>query len=310
MEVPSYQDLMYYVLNEMRGEKSYKRKDLYTKIEPLAVIEYKTSIKENTIMQNGLTKICDRICWAMTFLTKAEYIEKDLEKKFHYKITDLGKIALEDIKKNNKILNEKYLKENSPNYASNWQVKMEKINDSCETQNKNDENDENINEELNLQDAIDKIIEKVEDEFTAEIKIMPWQNFENFCVGLVVKMGYGIGKNNTIKQRDGGIDGEILADELGLRKIYIQAKRYESGNVSMKDMKEFLYTINSKNTTGIFITTSSFSQDAKDIAKNHVGQPISLIDINLLVKLCMKYEHGIIKVKYQVPELNFIKFTS
>ena len=106
-------------------------------------------------------------------------------------------------------------------------------------------------------------------------------------VDLLLKMGYGYDKNSGIvtgKPHDGGIDGIISEDKLGLDLIYIQAKRFANGNkVTRHDLQAFIGAMEHIN-KGVFITTSSFTRQQKNI---------KLIDGNLLADLLVKYEVGV-----------------
>lgn len=89
--------------------------------------------------------------------------------------------------------------------------------------------------------------------------------FEHLVVDLLLKMGYGYDKNSGIvtgKPHDGGIDGIISEDKLGLDLIYIQAKRFANGNkVTRHDLQAFIGAMEHIN-KGVFITTSSFTRSA------------------------------------------------
>ena len=106
-------------------------------------------------------------------------------------------------------------------------------------------------------------------------------------------MGYGVSSTRTIRVRDGGIDGEIFEDELGINGvIYIQAKRYDNNNISVNDIKNFLNTINKNK--GIFITTSDFTKDAMAEVISYRGR-VALINKVSLIKYCKKYEIQCVK---------------
>jgi restriction system protein len=132
---------------------------------------------------------------------------------------------------------------------------------------------------------------------------MSWQNFEDFCANLIEKMGYGVAAKRKIRSRDGGIDGEILEDELGLRgKIYLQAKQWQSNSkVGSKDMREFLYNIRGKK--GVFITTSDFSEDARSEAGSFKDGSVALINYQELIRLCKKYQHLCEKKNLEIFQL-------
>lgn len=120
--------------------------------------------------------------------------------------------------------------------------------------------------------------------------------FEHLVVDLLLKMGYGYDKNAGIvtgKPHDGGIDGIISEDKLGLDLIYIQAKRFANDNkVTRHDLQAFIGAMEHIN-KGVFITTSSFTQSAEQFIEKQQQKSIKLIDGNLLADLLVKYEVGV-----------------
>ena len=97
------------------------------------------------------------------------------------------------------------------------------------------------------------------------------QFFEQLIVDLLIAMGYGYDKTSGIVvggSHDGGIDGIIYEDKLGLDQIYLQAKRYKDGNrVGRKELQAFVGAMQSVK-KGVFITTSTFTKEAKSYAEN------------------------------------------
>ena len=124
--------------------------------------------------------------------------------------------------------------------------------------------------------------------------------FEHLVVKLLVELGYGYGTNSGIavgKSHDGGIDGIINEDKLGLSKIFIQAKRYNpSHKISRKEIQAFAGAMKSAK-KGVFITTSSFTKEATKEAKEQGDKNISLIDGSMLTELMLKAEVGIRSTK-------------
>ena len=224
----------------------------------------------------------NRVCWAFTYLTKAEYIELT-ERKAVYRITNLGLYALKDAEEKKIVIDKKYLEENAPNYFKNWQVKKK------DYKSENEIEDEENNVVFDLEDELDKVDNDFNFALLQKIKTMSWQEFEDLCATLLEKMGYGVASKRQIRVSDGGIDGEIFEDELGLKgKIYIQAKKWDNNNIQPKDMKEFLYNV--RGSKGVFITTSDFSQKSREEAQNYKEGKVALINYNDLVKLCKKYQ--------------------
>lgn len=119
--------------------------------------------------------------------------------------------------------------------------------------------------------------------------------FEQLVVELLVAMGYGGSLQDAGRAvgrtGDGGIDGVIKEDRLGLESVYIQAKRWE-GTVSRPQVQQFSGALDDKGARkGVFITTSRFSAEAKEYAERAAGKRIVLIDGEQLVHLMM--EHGV-----------------
>lgn len=120
--------------------------------------------------------------------------------------------------------------------------------------------------------------------------------FEHLVVKLLLALGYGYGTDAgqvVGKSHDGGIDGIINEDKLGLDKIYIQAKRYASShNVGCKEIQAFSGAMK-KVTKGVFITTSSFTKEARKEVLEQVGKQIVLIDGTLLTDLMLRSGIGV-----------------
>lgn len=133
--------------------------------------------------------------------------------------------------------------------------------------------------------------------------------FEQAVVDLLLKMGYGGAekRGSAIGQSgDGGVDGVIDEDVLGLDRIYIQAKRYGDGNnIPAAPIQAFVGALHGKAASkGVFITTSRFTSAAQEYARNLPTQ-VRLIDGERLVALMMKYEVGVqTKTVYTTLEID------
>jgi restriction system protein len=104
-------------------------------------------------------------------------------------------------------------------------------------------------------------------------------------------MGYG-DFESTPKSRDGGIDGIINQDQLGLQKIYIQAKRYSENSIRESDIRNFIGAMSGDTTNGVFVTTSNFHPLAIQKAKD-AHHKIALIDGEALVDLMYEFNVGV-----------------
>jgi restriction system protein len=120
--------------------------------------------------------------------------------------------------------------------------------------------------------------------------------FEGLIIELLVKMGYGGSRPDAAAQLgrsgDGGVDGVINEDRLGLDRVYLQAKRYADGNVvGRPEVQKFVGSLVGMGATkGVFVTTSNFSGDAIEFAR-HLIQRVILIDGQRLAELMI--EHGV-----------------
>ena len=120
--------------------------------------------------------------------------------------------------------------------------------------------------------------------------------FEHLVMDLLLEMGYGADKASGVvtgRSHDGGIDGVISEDKLGLDLIYIQAKRYDSSNkVGRKEIQAFIGAMEHVQ-KGVFITTSTFTKEARSFVVKQQQKNIKLIDGELLADLLVKYRVGI-----------------
>lgn len=121
--------------------------------------------------------------------------------------------------------------------------------------------------------------------------------FEHLIVDLLLKMGYGYDSNSGIVvggSHDNGIDGIINEDKLGLSLIYLQAKRYTADNtVGRREIQSFVGAMQNIQ-KGVFITTSSFTRGAIEYAEHQQQKSLKLIDGEMLTRLMVKYEVGIV----------------
>ena len=122
--------------------------------------------------------------------------------------------------------------------------------------------------------------------------------FERLIVDLLVKMGYGGGRAEAGKalgkSGDGGVDGLINEDALGLDVVYLQAKRYAPNQpVPVREIRDFVGSLEGfRATKGVFVTTSSFPSSAMDFAQK-VSKRIVLIDGKELARLMIKHNIGV-----------------
>lgn len=144
-------------------------------------------------------------------------------------------------------------------------------------------------------------------ELLDHVRRMSAGDFEGLIVRLLTAMGYGKGQKELAKALggtgDGGMDGVIDQDPLGLDQVYVQAKRWKEGNsVGSKEIRDFIGALNiHRANKGVFVTASSFSAEAEKAARGATVHVV-LIDGNGLAELMIQHEVGalardVIKIK-------------
>ncbi|MGJ5642860.1 restriction endonuclease [Formosa sp. S-31] len=286
MEIPKFHETFIPILKVLANGETLQTREMYQKIINQFYSELsKEQLEEKT--KSGDILILNRIAWGKSYLKKGGYIE--FPKRGFVKITEKGK---------NHVSSSLTLKqvENSENYLEFY----------------NEENSKKVStpsiiRNASPQDLIDEgfnqIDIQVKDELLEKLKEIDPFYFEKVILILLKKMGYG-DFIETAKTGDGGIDGIINEDKLGLDKIYIQAKRYGENKVREKDIRNFIGAMSGDTQKGVFVTTSSFDSGATKKAHD-AHHTIILIDGLKLVDLMHQYNVGVqIKSSYEVKELD------
>lgn len=152
-----------------------------------------------------------------------------------------------------------------------------------------------------LESAVEVFNAKVETELRRALQEASPDFFEKAVIELLWAMGYGGShgeKQHVGRTGDGGIDGVINQDALGLRKVCIQAKRYKDGNnIGSGDIRDFYGALRERGAeSGVFITSSKFTEDAKRTALKYNGE-IVLIDGIRLTSLMLNYGVAVQKTR-------------
>jgi restriction system protein len=236
--------------------------------------------------QQGLFK--NRIGWARTYLKKAGLIEAP--KRGVFKITKRGMQVLADPPPK---INVKYL-EQFPEFvefrdASSSTLQDPKITTPSQLAEVVTPEESIENAHLTLRDQL------AQDLLTRLLACSP-SFFEQVVVELLVKMGYG-GSRRDAGERlgqtgDGGVDGVIKEDRLGLDQIFIQAKRWQ-GTVGRPEIQKFVGALQGQRARkGIFITTSGYTAEAIDYA-SRIDTKVVLIDGQRLAALMIDFDVGV-----------------
>ncbi|MBN9391547.1 MAG: restriction endonuclease [Chloroflexi bacterium] len=298
MAIPDYQSCMLPLLVCVSDRKDHKLSDI---IDVVADYCHLTQEERNEFYPNGKKRIFyDRLNWAATYLKKALLLGSNGRGLVH--ITERG-IGL---------LNENPTKVNVPvlrRYPEFLQFEIASNQGSQTTQIEPKPKPDNVitGAKETPREILERSYQTLRSELAAElierVKSCSSKFFEQLVVDLLVAMGYG-GSQKDAGQAvgqsgDGGIDGIIKEDKLGLDAVYIQAKRWEN-TVGRPTVQAFAGSLEGNRARkGVLITTSQFSQDAKDYV-NRIEKRIVLIDGNQLGQYMIDYNVGVNEIETYV----------
>jgi len=291
MDLPKYHESFIPVLKILSAVDSLSSRELSEKVrdEFYAELPKELLVKKT---KSGANVLLDRIQWAKSYLKLGKFVI--YPSRGRVQITEKGKqvlkngtFTLEDLK-------------NDIDFKNHLAARENKDDDTSQVDTVDVDN-------ASPQDLIDSGFSTIETEVKTELlerlkEIDPYY-FEKVILILLKKMGYG-DFIETSKSGDGGIDGIINEDKLGLEKIYTQAKRYNESKVREKDIRNFIGAMSGDTSKGVFITTSSFDIGAIKKARE-AHHSIILIDGVKLVDLMHQYDVGVqVKTIYEVKELD------
>jgi len=287
MPIPDYQTLMLPVLKISEDGNTYKFRDA---IESLADQFSLTDEERRELLPSGSQAVFDnRVGWARSYLKQAGLL--DSPKRGFFQITQRGKELLDSgiVRIDNSVL-EQF--EEFQDFKNRKKKKYDSdTTDSTESSLESDQTPED-----QIASAYRTIKAGIQKEILENIMSSSPAFFERLVIDLVVRMGYGGSRSDAGraigKSGDGGIDGIINEDKLGLDVIYIQAKRWE-GSVGRPEIQKFAGALQGQRARkGIFITTSSFSEHALDYVRM-IDSKIILIDGDRLSALMFEHSVGV-----------------
>jgi restriction system protein len=292
MPIPDYQTIMLPLLDLLSDKKEYLFKDVITTLAN----QFKLTDEElNEQLPSGQGLLfANRVGWARTYMKKAGLL--DAPRRGMLNITERGLNVLE---KKPKRIDNSVLKQ-FPEFLEFQSIKREDSEPIVEKQTPE--------ETIGL--AYQNIRQSLAQELIDTVRRLSPVFFERLVVELLVKMGYGgsikdagkaIGKTG-----DEGIDGTIKEDRLGLDIIYIQAKRWQAGNVvGRPELHKFVGALAGQGAKkGIFITTSTFTKEALDYTPKNETK-IVLIDGVQLAQLMIDYNLGVSTQRvYEIKRLD------
>jgi restriction system protein len=299
MAVPDFQAIMLPLL-ELTGDK--QEHSLRQTIETLADGFKLTDQERRELLPSGRQATFDnRVGWARTYMKKAGLLEST--RRGYFRITQRG---LEVLDQNPPEINIAFLRQ-FPEF-----VEFQTARRGEPTPSGGQAPAESQTPEEEIEAAYQNLTETLASELLQTIKSQSPAFFERIVIDLLVKMGYG-GTRKDAGQAvgrtgDGGIDGIIKEDRLGLDIVYIQAKRWDS-TVSRPEIQKFAGALQGQRARkGIFITTSDFSRAAQDYV-SRIDNTIILIDGDTLAQLMIDYNIGVAPVaSYELKRIDLDYF--
>lgn len=283
MPIPDFQSCMLPLLQYYGDVQEHTNRE---SIDSLAE-HFKITDEERSLMlPSGVQGLFDnRVNWARTYMKKAALIESP--KRGVHKIVKRG---LDVLKKKPKRIDIAFL-DQFPEFKEFRAIRHAK-QDVTETVLEQNEK----TPEESLEDAYQKIRSDLAADLLQQLKSSSPSFFERIVVEVIVKMGYGGSRNDAGKaigkSGDGGIDGIIKEDKLGLDAIYIQAKRWEN-TVGRPEIQRFVGALTGlRARKGLFITTSDFTTEAETYV-SHLDAKVVLIDGKTLTQLMIDYGVGV-----------------
>jgi len=280
MAIPDFQSIMMPLLRFTADGHDHSNQD---SLDALAAEFGLTDNDRKQLLPSGQQRVFDnRVAWARAHMKMALLLENP--RRGIFRITERGKSVLEQAPPS---IDLKFLRQ-FPEYID--------ARDKPKAEVSSEPEQETQTPEEQIGHAYEALQASLASELLSQLKAASPSFFEKVVVDVLVRMGYGgslkdagqaIGRSG-----DEGIDGVINEDRLGLDSIYIQAKKWE-GSVSRPEIQKFAGALQGKRATkGVFITTSTFTDGAKDFATN-ISSKIILLDGFHLARLMIEYGVGV-----------------
>lgn len=262
--------------------------------------------REELLPGGRVTRLRSRVQWAFTYLAQAKLVER-VDRgtcQITQRGTDYLRVAPANIRPSD--LNQ------FPEYVEFQRRSNDGGNDGQLTPSATSDGStpDNTTPAEAIAAAYNTLNEALAQELLDRIKAMPPGFFERLIVQLMLRLGYGRASEEagqTLgRSGDGGVDGVISQDKLGLEKIYLQAKRWSDNSVGRPDVQAFVGALTGQGATkGVFITTSTFTRDARDYVRSIPHYKISLVDGPELARLMIQHDLGVSLVeRYEVKRVD------
>lgn len=302
MAVPKYNEFFSPVLRALEtGEIKHVSEIRKFALDYLNVSEE----DRKAMLPSNTQRLADnRVNWSITYLRKANLIERVARGK--YKITNTGLQILHE-KKDHVELKDLYQFDSFRQF----------INTDTMSEEKKDLSRPSVLEDLqegtpqdNLNASMEQINKELSANLLSEIMERSPAFFEKMVVQLLLKMGYGSALEDgfvTGCSGDEGIDGIIREDKLGFSSIYIQAKRWaEDKAIGRPEIQKFVGALAGQGAQkGLFITTGTFTKEARSYVEKQLSTKVVLVDGEKLTKLMIEYNLGVsVETVYTIKKID------
>lgn len=286
MAIPDYETIMRPLLGACADGMGHRVRDL---VESLAETFKLTAAERAEQLPSGIVKFVSRVGWAKTYLKQAGLVEQP--GRAMVRITDRGKYALQSAER----IDNTYLSQFAEFRA--FKGRSRPAQPSTALKNVDGEGQAATPQEA-LQQAFDELRDSlVNDVLDALVRASP-AFFERAVVDLLRAMGYGGAAEDAGLvlggPRDGGVDGAIKEDTLGLDTVYVQAKKWSAERtVGDRDIRDFIGALQLQRARkGVFFTTSDFTKSARESASRSDSRVV-LINGGKLAELMVDYKVGV-----------------
>ena len=290
--MPTWDQFMIPVLQVLSDGQIRSRRELY---DLVARETHLTEGQRAEVLDSGERRYENRTSWAITYLVKANALMRT--SRAHHMITESGRLLLET----------------HPNGLTEADLRLIEGYDDGRKKHVVEVEVGPASGELDPYELVERGIARINREVASNLLSRLHSQdpsfFEQAVVDLVVAMGYGGADSRATRTQlsnDGGIDGIIDQDVLGLSRVYIQAKRYSlDSSVQRPDVQSFVGALQGQQANqGVFITTGRFSAGAIEYARS-VPTRVVLIDGPRLAELMIRYRVGVqVKRTLQIVDVD------
>jgi restriction system protein len=299
MAIPDFQTIMLPLLKLAGdGEEHSLRETMETLANEFGL----TDEERREFLPSGRQPMFDnRVGWARTYMKKAGLLKST--RRGYYQITERGLGVLGE---KPRVINTATLSQ-FPEFVEFQSPKPKGA------EQERPEPDHSATPEEEIEAAYQQLKESLIKELLETVKVCPSAFFEQLVIDLLVKMGYGGTRKDAGqaigRSGDGGIDGIIKQDRLGLDIVYIQAKKWEN-MVSRPEIQKFAGALQGQRARkGVFLTTSDFSSAAREYV-SRIDSKIVLIDGYTLAQLMIDFGIGVTGVAtYELKRIDMDYFT-